>query len=180
MRGQPPQSRRIALAGVFGALSITMMFTGGILPLATFAAPAMAGLFIVPIAIEYGRKTGYLLYAAVSLLSLFLVPDREMSLIFIFLLGFYPLLKVRLERIRPRWAGWAVKMTVFNVCVCSMYALLLFVFRLDAVVAELDSHLYIALLLGMGNLTFIVYDIAVRRVVALYCARLRPLLMKMH
>lgn len=181
MRGQRFQSRRMALAGVFGALALTMMLLGGVLPFATFAAPGIAGLFIVPVAIEFGMKTGYLLYAAVGLLSFFLVPDREMSLIFLFLLGFYPLLKAAIERIRSHAARWAVKLAVFNLSIGVMYALLLFVFPLDAVVEELSGGwLYLALLWGLGNVTFVLYDIAVARIVALYCARLRPRLTKMH
>lgn len=181
MRRQGSQSHRVALAGVFGALAVVIMLMGGILPFATFAAPAMAGLFIVPVAVEFGRKTGSLLYAAVGILAFFLVPDREMSLIFIFLLGYYPLLKTSLEHIRRRALQWAVKFAVFNASVCALYSLLLFVFPLDAVVEEMGGGgFYIALLWAMGNLTFFVYDIAVTRIVAVYCVRLRPRLMKMR
>ncbi len=182
MSGRDSLSRRVALAGVFGALCVTVMLLGGVLPFATFAAPAIAGLFIMPAAIEFGRRTGVLLYAAVGLLSFFLVPDRELSLIFIFFLGFYPLLKARIERVRSRVGKWAVKLAVFNACVLAMYALVLFIFPLDAVVAEFEEMgvLFAGLLLFLGNITFVIYDIAVARIVALYCARLRPRLIKMH
>ena len=40
-------------------------------------------------------------YAAVSLLALLFVPDKEVALIFVFLLGYYPLAKPKFERIRP-------------------------------------------------------------------------------
>ena len=128
MRGHHDESRRIALAGVFGALSLTFMLVGGILPLATFAAPAIAGILIMPVAIEFGRKTGWLLYAAIGLLSLLLVSDREMSLIFLFFFGFYPLLKTNIERLRTHTARILVKFDVFNLCIAGMYALILLVF----------------------------------------------------
>ncbi len=35
-------------------------------------------------------------------------------------------------------------------------------------------------LLALGNVTFLIYDVAVARMVSLYCARLRPRLMKLH
>ena len=57
------QSMRVALGGVFGALALTLMLLGGILPAATFAAPAFAGMLIVPVAIEFGMKTGRILQA---------------------------------------------------------------------------------------------------------------------
>lgn len=182
MGGHHNESRRIALAGVFGALSLTFLLAGGVLPLATFAAPAIAGILIMPVAIEFGRKTGWLLYAAIGLLSLLLVSDREMSLIFLFFFGFYPLLKTNLERLHTRAARVLAKFAVFNLCVIIMYALILLVFPIPAVAAEfagMGPGLAAALLVP-GNLTFAVYDAAVARLVALYCSRLRPRLMKLH
>ena len=93
MQKRSSESRKIALSGVFGSLAAVLMLMGGILPLATYVAPALAGILIVPVAIEFGIKTGYVLCAVIGLLSLFVVPDKEMSLIFVFFLGFYPLLK---------------------------------------------------------------------------------------
>ena len=182
MRGHHDESRRIALAGVFGALSLTFMLVGGILPLATFAAPAIAGILIMPVTIEFGRKTGWLLYAAIGLLSLLLVSDREMSLIFLFFFGFYPLLKTNLERLHTHTGRLLAKFAVFNLCVISMYALILLVFPIPAINAEFAEMGwgFAGVLLAMGNVTFAVYDAAVARLVSLYCARLRPRLMKMH
>ena len=102
MQKRSSESRKIALSGVFGSLAAVLMLMGGILPLATYVAPALAGILIVPVAIEFGIKTGYVLYAAIGLLSLFVVPDKEMSLIFVFFLGFYPLLKASIERMRSQ------------------------------------------------------------------------------
>ncbi|MBD5094626.1 MAG: hypothetical protein HDT26_10165 [Subdoligranulum sp.] len=182
MRGHHNESHRIALAGVFGALSLTFMLVGGILPLATFAAPAIAGILIMPVAIEFGRKTGWLLYAAIGLLSLLLVSDREMSLIFLFFFGFYPLLKTNLERLHTRAARCLAKFAVFNLCVVGMYALILLVFPIPAISSEFAEMGwgFAGVLLAAGNATFAVYDAAVARLVSLYCTRLRPRLIKMH
>lgn len=79
MQKRSSESRKIALSGVFGSLAAVLMLMGGILPLATYVAPALAGILIVPVAIEFGIKTGYVLYAVIGLLSLFVVPDKEMS-----------------------------------------------------------------------------------------------------
>ena len=176
------ESRRIALGGVFTALALVVMLLGGMFPFATFSAPALAGILIVPAAIEFGMKTGYLLYAAIGLLSFFVVPDKEMAFIFIFLFGFYPLLKATLERLHCKWLQWVVKLLVFNGCVLCMYGLILFVFPIGAVVDEFEEMgmLFAALLLLLGNLAFVIYDVALARVVGLYCAKMRPRLMRMH
>lgn len=182
MQKRSSESRKIALSGVFGSLAAVLMLMGGILPLATYVAPALAGILIVPVAIEFGIKTGYVLYAAIGLLSLFVVPDKEMSLIFVFFLGFYPLLKASIERMRSRAARWAVKLAVFNACIVGMYGIILFLFPIGAVVEEFESMgiPFTGLLLLMGNVTFVIYDVAVARIIGLYCARFRARLMKMH
>lgn len=169
-------SRRIALGGVFSALSLAIMITGSVLPAATFVAPAAAGLLLVPVAVEYGMRAGVAGYAAVSVLSLFLVPDREMSLFFIFLLGHYPLLKVGLERIRIRVLRAAAKLLIFNASVGAVYGLLLTLFPLEAAADELaqSAPVFLIALLAAGNVTFLVYDMAVKRIVAYYCIALRP------
>ncbi len=176
------ESRKIALSGVFGALATVLMLMGGILPFATFAAPAAAGILLVPAAVEFGMKTGYILYAAIGLLSLFVVPDKEMSLIFIFFLGFYPLLKASIEHIRSHAVQWIVKFSIFNACIIAMYSIVIFLFPIEAIVQEFESAglPFSALLLFLGNLTFLIYDTAVARIVGLYCLRLRPKLIKMH
>ncbi|MFQ8832671.1 MAG: hypothetical protein ACLR7U_07255 [Ruthenibacterium lactatiformans] len=180
MQKRSSESRKIALSGVFGSLAAVLMLMGGILPLATYVAPALAGILIVPVAIEFGIKTGYVLYAAIGLLSLFVVPDKEMSLIFVFFLGFYPLLKASIERMRSRAAQWAVKLAVFNACIVGMYGIILFLFPIGAVVEEFESMgiPFTGLLLLMGNVTFVIYDVAVARIIGLYCARFRARLMK--
>ncbi|WP_367925450.1 hypothetical protein [uncultured Ruthenibacterium sp.] len=176
------RSRRVALGGVFTSLSVVVMLLGGIFPFATFSAPAIAGLLIVPVAIEFGLKMGYILYIAISILSLFIVPDKEMSLIFVFLFGFYPLLKANLERIHSKIIRWSAKIGLFNGCVVCMYSLILFLFPIGAVVEEFEEMgtIFLLLLLLMGNLAFVIYDIALVKLIGLYCAKMRPKLMNCH
>ena len=179
-RRNRPSSARLALGGVFGALALAVMLLGSVLPAATIAAPAFAGILIVFVAIEWGMKTGYLLYGAIGILSLMVVPDKEMALLFVFFLGYYPLAKARIERLRRRGAQWAVKIALFNGAVLLAYGLILFVFPLPEVREEFAAMgwAFAAALLALGNVTFALYDVAVARTVGLYCARLRPQLLR--
>ncbi|MEG1744947.1 MAG: hypothetical protein RR215_05110, partial [Ruthenibacterium sp.] len=93
MQRRNNESRKLALCGMFAALSLTCMLLGSILPFSTFLAPGISGILILPIVIEFGSGAGLTLYAGISLLSFFMVPDKEMGLIFIFLLGWYPVVK---------------------------------------------------------------------------------------
>lgn len=178
-RRKRPESVRVAVGGVFGALALAMMLLGSVLPAAAIAAPAAAGILIVPVAIELGMKTGWLLYGAIGLLSAVVVPDKEMALLFLFFLGYYPLAKARIERLRGRGRQRAVKFVLFNGAILLLYSLILFVFPLPAVAAEFEGmgRAFALALLALGNVTFALYDVAVARVIGLYCARLRPRLL---
>lgn len=176
------QSQKIAIGGLFSALSIVLMLLGAIIPAATFAAPALAGILIIPAVLELGVQTGVMLYITVGLLSFFIVPDKEMSLIFIFFLGFYPMAKAYIERLRHQFTQWISKLLLFNTCVITMYLLILVVFPIAAIVAEFEDSgtIFTAILLLFANVTFVIYDLAIAKIIGLYCARLRPKLLRMH
>lgn len=176
------ESGKIALCGVFGALAIVIMLMGSVIPFATFVAPAFAGILIVPVVIEYGFGSGALLYLAISLLALFLAPDKEMALIFIFFLGYYPMAKAKLDRIRLKIMQWIAKFALFNASIAAMYGGILFLFPIASVVAEFEESgvPLLFLLLVMGNLTFVLYDVALCRIIGLYLQKLRPRFVKMH
>ena len=79
------QSRRMALCGVLAALALVFLSMGGMIPFATFCCPILAMLCMLPVLEEYGAKTAVVFYAAVSLLALLIAPDKEVSLLYVFL-----------------------------------------------------------------------------------------------
>ena len=94
------ESQKIALCGVLSALSVVVLLVGNVLQIGTYAAPMLASFLLIPVLEDYGKKYALLLYAVVSLLSLFLVPDKELVLFYVLVLGYYPVLRVRLNNIR--------------------------------------------------------------------------------
>ena len=78
-------------------------------------------------------------YGAVSLLSLLFVPDKEVALVFVFLLGYYPLVKPKLERIRPKLLRGACKLLLCNGAVLAMYGLVLLLAALNFGFVKLDD-----------------------------------------
>lgn len=167
------QSARIALGGMSAALCVALMFFSGILPFATYALPALAGIALIPTAVEMGCGTAALSYAAVALLSLFLVPDKETAAMFAAFFGYYPILRFRLERVRHKALRWLAKLGVFNLSMILAYQVFMRLIGLGHILEEFGEGLFAAVVLAIGNVGFIVYDYALANMTRLYIWRLR-------
>ncbi len=164
------QSFSIALCGVFGALSIVVMLLGVIIPIAMYIAPAVAALLVMIAMEECGRKMAWTLYGAVSIISLLFIPDKEVAFVYVFLLGYYPLVKPRFDAIRRGWARAGAKLLFFNLALAVAYGLLillLFPGFLAAAWQPLEILTTAAVWL-MGNLAFILFDKALVSLLRLY------------
>ncbi len=173
------KSRKMALTGMLCALAVVIMMLGGVIPLATFCCPALAGLMLIPVFVECGEKLSWCAYAAIAALSLILCPDKEAALLFAFI-GYYPILRWRLDQLRSRLLRVVAKLGVFNLAVLAMYALSILVLQMDQILREYQEMgiaLTIACLL-VGNIMLLLYDRLIAIMTALYVNRLRGRLMK--
>lgn len=145
-----------ALGGVMAALALVVMCLGGLIPFATFVCPMLCILLLQLVFRICGSRIGWAWYGAVAILSLLLGPDKEGSALFLFL-GFYPLVKPKLEKLPLPWL-W--KALLFNAAILVMYYLLIHLFGMAALAAEfhqMGSILLIFTLL-LGNVTFFLLD----------------------
>ena len=155
------------------ALCVALMLLGAVIPIAMFIAPALAGFLIATVCVECGRTMAPTAYAAVSLLALLFVPDKEVALIFVFLLGYYPLAKPRFDRIRPAVLRCVCKLLLCNGTVLAMYGLVfLLELRTTAWIVTLST-------LAMGNVAFLLYDRALHNLLMLYRLVWQPKLHRM-
>ena len=168
-------TKRLALCGVLAALALALMFLGGVLPFASVACPVLASLVLIPVYAETGKKWSAVWFLGVAALAALLAPEKEAAVLFAFF-GYYPMLRKYLHRLRPKALQWAVKVVFCTGAVLGAYALMLFVFRLEALRAEFAQYetYLLAVLLVMANVTFIVYDVLIGRLEIFYHVRLRP------
>lgn len=163
-------TRAIALCGVTTALAVALMAVGGLLGIGLYAAPMLAGLCLLPAGRHLGLKYHLLLWLAVSALSFFLVPDIEQNLMFLCLFGCYPILRPALQRL-PRLPRLLCKLLFFNAVSVALEALVLLVLAPEALEPPL-----LLLLLALGNLTFLLYDLLIPRAQRLLESRLASFL----
>ena len=163
-------SYKIALGGVIASIAVLSMFLTGFGPFLTYICPMFAGMLMIMIIIEVSQKWAFATYVAVSILSVFMTPDREAAMLFIFLFGHYPILKVSIEKIKSHFLEWILKIAVFNICVISCYWIILNIFMPNVLDSLSEWGKYGALIfLGLANLTFILYDFFLGSAATLYC-----------
>ena len=117
--GSRKQSGKVAFCGMMVALSVALMLTGGLVPIATYCAPMLGGILLLPIMLEYGRKTAWTAYIATSLIVLTLGVDKEAAFFYLFL-GYYPIIKWNIEKIGKKPLRLALKLVVFNAAIFLM------------------------------------------------------------
>ena len=173
-------TKRIALCGMFGALSVTVMLMGSIIPFATYMCPAIAAFFILPIVYEYKEKTGFMLYLAVSILSVLLVAEKEFAFVYIFIFGLYCVFKFRMDKIKPVFLQYAAKSLYCLVATALCYGLLLFVFPSPLLTEDFgDFTLWLGIaFLVLITLVFLMFDFASKKMFILYHYYLRPKLIR--
>lgn len=167
------QSSKCALGGIVAALSLVMMISVAIIPFLTYALPAAAGLLIVIIVMEIDKKWAFGVYCTVAILGMLLVPDKEVAVMYLAFFGYYPILKAVTESKLPAAIGWMVKVASFvGTMVISYFLMIKF---MGVTIDEVDEIGIIAipLLLGLGTFAFVIYDIALTKLITLYIAKWR-------
>ena len=180
MKKRQQKSWAMAYCGIVAALCVALMLLGTVIPIAMFIAPAVAGFLIATVCVECGMQMALTAYAAVSLLALLFVPDREVALIFTVLLGYYPLAKPKFERIRPALLRCVCKLLLCNGAVLAMYGLIYLLVPMGSISQELRATATAAALatLAMGNVAFLLYDRALHNMLMMYRLVWQPKLHK--
>lgn len=150
------KTKDVALGGIMAALAVVIMCMGGLIPIATFVCPMLCMVLLVFVFRSCGRRIAWAWYGAVSILSVLLGPDKEAAAVFLFL-GYYPIIKPRLDRLRLKWL-W--KLLLFNGAILLMYWLLMGVFGMTQLSAEFEElgTVLTAVMLLLGNVIFFLLD----------------------
>ena len=166
---KPANSAKIAVCGILTALSVTALVLSGFLGVMTYAAPmVIGGLLIVPVK-EYGTKTAFTMFAAVSL---------ELAFFYMMMFGHYPIIQTYINRLRLRVVRGIIKGAVFNGC--SVLAIWLASVVTGIPIFDTDSPVWIMVLFYfvVGNFAFVFYDHALVEFYTLYDIKIRVFLRK--
>lgn len=156
MASKRTTAANIALGGVMAALAVVIMSMGTLIPIATYVCPMLCAVLLMVVLKTCGGRIAWAWYGAVALLSALLALDKEAAAVFMFL-GYYPIVKPKLDRLKGRWL-W--KALLFNVSTLVMYWLLMHLFGIEQITAEFQEMgiVMTAVMLILGNVTFFLLD----------------------
>lgn len=157
-----------ALGGMLAALSVVFMFMTGLIPFLTYAMPAICGALLILLVVEANAKWALGVYGAVSVLALLLAPDKEAAVMYVAFFGYYPVVKSFFEGRCSKAVGWILKFLLFNIAIILAYVVIIYVFNIPLDEMEEFGKMAVPVLLGMGNIVFLVYDIALTRLISTY------------
>lgn len=168
---------KIAFCALMAALGTAFMWLS-YFPYFTYAVPAIAGLVTLIVFIEIGDRWAWGTFIVTAILAL-LFAEPEAKLMYVLFLGYYPILKAYIEKLKSRVAQYALKFAVFNIAVAVIYGLLAKIFGIYMADIEAATAFFIIGLILLANFTFYLYDIVLVRVANVYLFRLHRKIKKM-
>ena len=162
-------TKKLTVTALLSALATVLLTLGSLIEVVDLSAAAIVSCFVVFLRIELGGAYPYLFWLVTSIASVLIFPAGSAGLLFA-CLGLYPLCKAILERLHPV-LEWVLKL-LFAGCVLTAFVLIAkFVLLLpDAVLTGWLLPVFLAAAL----LAFVLYDIALSRLIVYYGFRIRP------
>lgn len=174
------KTQRIAVGGLMTAFSTVMIILAGVIPSGTFTFPAAAGIIIGIISFTAGKSYAWASFFIVGLLSFVICPNKEAALCFALFLGYYPLAKDIIEKIRLKIVQYILKLVLFNASAITIYFLLLFVFSMPEDSFEFFGISIPGIFLAALNVVFLIYDIAITMFLLVYKDKINKFVTKVN
>lgn len=167
MRESTRKTKRIALCAMLTALGVVLLAAGSIFQTLDLTMAALASLCVVFAMIELGGREALFIYLATSLLAILIVPQKLIAAEYALFAGLYPLIKSFAERLRTV-LSWGVKLLFANLSLTVIILVSKLLFSLPV-----EGGWLIALTYLLVNVTIIVFDIALTRLISFYYTRLQ-------
>ena len=153
-------TKKLAFSALMAALGVALMYAGALFEVLDLSTAAIASICVLLVLTELGGRYAWLTYAVTGVLSLLLLPQKFAAVLFLGFLGFYPMAKSFFERRFRGWRCLVLKFLLLNGCTFLM------LLAVRYVVAE--ALWFEIMTLVLVNIVFVVYDIALTRLLRAY------------
>lgn len=161
-RSMRKRTRILSLCAVLSALGVILLYFGSLFEVLDASMAMVASFGAILLVIECGGWYPWMIYGVTSILSFLLLPNKSPVILYVFFLGFYPILKERLEKIRVRPLRFLLKLVVFNLSALVVGVVL------RAFGIPFEEEVTVGILLLMLNGVFVFYDYALSVMITAY------------
>lgn len=163
------ESSKAALGGIVSALAVVIMLSTYISPLLVYTAPPIAGLLLLVIINEIGHKWAVGTYFVISLLSVFVIADKESAVFFALFFGHFPIFSSFINsKIKNKTVGFILKFLIFNISCAFALSICIFVLGIDYEDVFGDTLFLTLVFIILFEFLFLVYNMLVMRLQELY------------
>lgn len=164
-------SKVIAYSGVATALSVVMLFLGSIFWVLGYTMPLVASLVMIVLLDSISQKSALLTFISTSIISFILLNDKECVLLYILFFGYYPLIRDKINDIKPKFLSYLLKFITFNAAMVLTQVLCVYVFGIpfDDMLGKWGIVVFVLCL----NLVFVVFDKLYTLLLKLYRIKLK-------
>lgn len=161
-------------------MGVALLLIGSLIETLDLSMAAMASFFCIFAVIELGTAYSWMIFAVTGILTVILMPQSMVGWFYILFFGYYPILKEKIEKLKAPVA-WLIKIIILNISLVISIVFASLVFyggnMFDTFVmmfgAE-DWGIYAAIgIYALVNVVFVVYDVALTRLISVYLFRLR-------
>jgi hypothetical protein len=169
------ESYSISISAMMGSLTLLFLYLAAILPTAKLSMYAISSLFTVPICIEKRTGFAFMMFIAVSLLSLLILPNIAVGIPYFLFFGHYGIAKFHIENMKDKALAFAIKLAYFNILIIAAY----FIAKNTLLVGIPDILKdNVWALVVAAQIAFIAYDFIYSKFAEMYNVRFRPYLIK--
>ncbi len=181
-RGVSEKTKKMTLSAVLAAMGVVLLLIGAIIEVLDLSMAALASFFCIFAVIEMGKGYPWMIYAVTGILAVIMMPQGLGGWFYLLFFGYYPIIKEKVEKLfKP--LSWTLKLVIFNMAITA-YGLIcysLFFGEFEIMLNEFSSILgenvstaiIIAAIYAVLNVVFIIYDIALTRLITLYLMKFR-------
>jgi len=164
------RTKYLTVSAMLSALGVLLLALGSLVEVLDISVAVLTSLLCVYAVIEIGGAYPWLIWIVTSVLAFLLIPQKTPVLFYAFALGFYPIIKEKLERCN-RVLCVILKAIVFHVCL-GVIVLMMWLFFPAMLDMEGVAWLPIALY-AMCLVVFVLYDVLLTRMISFYLFKLR-------
>lgn len=173
--------KKLTAGALLSAMGVAMLSLGGIIETVDLSMAALASFMCIFAVIEMGGAYPWLIFSVTGVLSVIIMPHNMGAWFYLLFFGYYPILKEKVERLK-RPISWVVKMLILNVALALGLLIVGYIvyggqkgfFDLINSIMETEfGTLATVGLIILVEVTFIIYDLALTRLITYYTVKLR-------